>query len=105
MPAPHVVRAAAIAVIFSALALACDDDPTSAFKGTGAIRTTVTTTGAELDPDGYSLGIDSGTSIAIGVNASRMLADLPIGEHLLWLDGLASNCQLAGPNPRRVVVS
>jgi dipeptidyl aminopeptidase/acylaminoacyl peptidase len=106
MPAPYALRVAALAGIIAAVGIACDDPSTSPLRATtGVIRTTLTTTGAEVDPDGYSLRIDSATMVPVAINASLMLNDLPIGERVLWLDGLASNCQLAGPNPRRVIVS
>ena len=107
MPATHAARLATFVGLAATLATACNDGPSGlvTLLTTGAVRATMTTTGAELDADGYTLTVDSGVALAVGVNASVTLTDLPAGEHVLWLDGLASNCQLAGPNPRHVTVA
>src|SRR5687768_13321470 len=107
MPATHAAQLAAFVGLAATLATACSDGPSGLVTAltTGAVRATMTTSGAELDPDGYTVTVDSGVTLAVGVNASVTFADLQAGEHVLWLDGLASNCQLAGPNPRHVTVA
>ena len=94
---------AALFLSVAALSLGCDD---STGPTTGAVAVSVSTTGAavDLDPDGYSLSIDGGAGQAVAVNSAVTLADLPPGNHLVRLDGLAPNCSIQGSNPRSVDV-
>lgn len=73
---------------------------------TGAIEVTVLTESAsvDVDPDGYTLSVDGGSSQAVGVNATVTIGALSTGTHLLRLDGLAVNCSVSGANPRSVDV-
>ncbi len=68
---------------------------------TGAVRVTVTTTGTELDTNGYSVSVDGGAGRDISVNGTMTLAGLSAGSHSVLLAGLASNCGIvAASNPR-----
>src|SRR5438034_10616389 len=78
------------------LAAGCNE---SNGPNTGAIRITVTTTGAELDGNGYSIALDGGAGQAIPVNDTVTLAGLSAGSHHVLLSGLAVNCAVAA-NPR-----
>ena len=82
------------------LAAGCNE---SNGPNTGAIRITVTTTGAELDGNGYSIALDGSTGQAIPVNDTITLAGLSAGSHHVLLSGLAVNCAVAA-NPRPVQV-
>jgi len=82
------------------LAAGCNE---SNGPNTGAIRITVTTTGAELDGNGYSIALDGSTGQAIPVNDTITLAGLSAGSHHVLLSGLAVNCAVAA-NPRPVEV-
>jgi WD40-like Beta Propeller Repeat len=72
-----------------------------------ALHVTTATTGISLDPDGYSLCVDPDyyygctSTVAIGVNDADTLS-LSSGTHVLDLEGVASNCTVAGDNPRGV---
>ena len=93
-----------LAVILSS---GCDSTgPTTVPTENVPIAVTVSTTGAniDLDPDGYTLSVDGGSGQAVGVNATVTIADLPTGNHLVRLDGVASNCSVAGTNPRSLDV-
>ena len=70
----------------------------------GSIQVTTATTGSSLDPDGYMVSIDAGTSQAIGSNATLALEGLAVGTHSIALSGIAANCHLDGDNPRTVEV-
>jgi hypothetical protein len=70
---------------------------------TGFVSVTTVSTGAQPDPDGYSLGLD-GTARAIGTNATLVAAQVSPGSHTLQLSGLAANCTVGGTNPRSVTV-
>lgn len=94
---PRTVNIQGGATATVAFAVACS--PT-----TGSLTVTVTTTGEELDPDGYSVLVD-GTGRSIGTNDSLVLQGLDGGTYSVRLRGEAFNCIIAGENPRAVVVT
>jgi hypothetical protein len=69
----------------------------------GAIRVSTTTTGNDVDPDGYT-AVVSGVSRAIGVNGATVYESLTTGSYTAALSGVAPNCTVAGQNPRSVAV-
>ena len=71
--------------------------------GTGSLTVTASTTGSSLDPDGYTVTIDGSFSQQIATNGSVTFTG-PSGDHSLLLSGVASNCTVAGANPRTVTV-
>jgi YVTN family beta-propeller protein len=75
---------------------ACDGntDP----DGPATLRITTSTSGEDIDPEGYSFSLDGNPLTRIGVNATITLSGLASGEHLLSVEGLAANCTLAGGN-------
>ncbi len=85
----------------TALLGACGDSTEP--PGIGSVLVAVTTTGSDLDPDGYTASID-GQSRAVLVNASATLENIPAGVHQVELSGLAANCALASPAPVEVTV-
>jgi len=103
----HVVRhdlaGTSIALVI-ALTLGCGD-PSG--PRVGAIVVSVETPGSSslLDPDGYTFSIDDGAAQVLASNASMTISDLPIGDHVVQLDGLAPNCLVAGTNRRTVQVT
>jgi hypothetical protein len=73
--------------------------------GAGTLRVTTATTGADLDPNGYTLAVDGGTTQPIGVNGTATLANMAGGSHSVTLGGLASGCTVQDANPRTVTVA
>ena len=71
--------------------------------GTGSVTVTTSTTGSNLDPDGYTITIDGSFSQPIATNGSVTFTG-PSGDHSLALSGAAANCTIGGPNPRTVTV-
>ncbi|MGH2375579.1 MAG: Ig-like domain-containing protein [bacterium] len=67
---------------------------------TGSVRVTTATTGADLDPDGYSVGVDQ----PIGINDSLTITGLSVGQRLVELGDVAPNCAVSGVNPQTVTV-
>lgn len=61
-----------------------------------ALEIRTTTTGTELDPDGYQVSIDDAAPQAIGVADSLVVDPLPAGPHTVKLSGLADNCAVPG---------
>ena len=77
--------------------------PTGPTEGTLEVITS--TTGSDLDPDGYSLTVDNNSAQPLESNASDTVASLAVGTHSVTLAGLASNCVLDGENPRTVDIA
>ncbi|HEX2249073.1 MAG TPA: hypothetical protein VHH32_01915 [Gemmatimonadales bacterium] len=73
--------------------------------GTGTIEITTSTTGSDLDPDGYSVSVDGAAGQPLGPNARLTVSNVPSGAHRVDLLGIAANCSLSVPNPRRVTVT
>jgi len=84
-----------------AFAVTCAEPPPQA----GTLRITTVTTGPDPDPDGYAFAIDGGSSQPIGVNSEATLQSVAPAGHTILLSGVASNCAVAGTNPRAVTVS
>ena len=77
-----------------------DPEPT-----TGFIQVSTTTTGAELDPDGYTASLDGNSERSIGLNGVITFTDVSTGEHQVDLSGLAANCSVSGVNPATASVA
>jgi hypothetical protein len=60
-----------------------------------------TTGGEELDPDGYTVLVDTEAPQAIGSSDRLQRNEMGPGEHSVRLEGLASNCSVA-ENPRTI---
>jgi hypothetical protein len=71
----------------------------------GSVAVTTTTTGHDLDPNGYGLSVDGGGSQSIGTDATLTVSGLTSGTHSFALSGMAANCSVTGDNPRDVTVS
>ena len=72
---------------------------------TGSVRVTTTTSGTDLDPDGYVALIAGGVqNRSIAANASVTFTGVAAGEHEITLTGVASNCTVGSPNPADVHV-
>src|SRR5437868_3253210 len=71
---------------------------------TGNLTVSTSTSGSNVDADGYSVTIDGNTSRSIGANGSVTFSGLSAGNHSVALSGVASNCSVSGSNPRTVSV-
>jgi hypothetical protein len=80
-----------------------DGDLTGPSEGT--LEVTASTTGSDLDPDGYSLTLDDHAAQRLAANGADTLASLTVGTHTVTLAGVAANCVLGGENPRAVEVA
>ncbi|MEP7226270.1 MAG: hypothetical protein ABI785_02835 [Gemmatimonadales bacterium] len=88
----------------SAVALACSGGDLSG-PTTGSLEVTTTTTGAEVDPDGYIVQVDAEDPQTIGSSSSFRSAGVTPGNHTIRLAGMGSNCALEGDNPRPVTIA
>ena len=71
----------------------------------GILQVTSTTTGTDLDADGYLVGLGQQTPVAIAVTGSHTFEQVAPGPYQVTLTGLASNCRLEGSNPGEVAVT
>ena len=71
---------------------------------TGNLTVTTSTSGSNLDTDGYTLTLDGGTTRSIGVNGSVTFSGLSAGRHTVAISGVASNCSVSGGTSRTVSV-
>jgi PKD repeat protein len=72
---------------------------------TGSLTVTTTTSGSNLDPDGYTVAVDGGTGQAIGINTSFTFNGVATGSHTVTLSGVAGNCTVSGGNSQTTTVS
>lgn len=82
---------------------ACGSDPIS--PGEGSVAVTITTTGTDQDPNGYQISVDGMASVNVPSNGTQTLTRVPAGTRTVTVSGIASNCTLAGDNPRSVTVT
>jgi PKD domain len=78
-----------------------NEAPTSS---TGNLTVSASTTGSNLDADGYTVTVDGGANQAIGTNGSVTFTGLAAGSHSVALSGMAGNCTVSGTNPQTVTV-
>ena len=89
-------------------ALGCDNPasprPSAALLPplTGNITVAATTSGSNLDPDGYTATVDLLQSRSVPANASTTFGGLLLGVHVVQLSGVASNCSLNSSNPQKI---
>jgi hypothetical protein len=72
---------------------------------TGSLTVTATTSGSDVDPDGYTVTVDAAVSGVVIGTSSVDVEGLVTGDHAVGLSGLAQNCQVEGDNPRTVTIS
>ncbi len=68
----------------------------------GSLVVTVGTTGADLDPDGYTMSVDGAAALRVAVNGQLTISGIKGGTHTALLADLAANCAAGGPNPRSI---
>ena len=73
---------------------------------TGNADVTIATTGANLDPNGYSLVVNDGTPIPIAdVNATVLVPSLAAGDNTFRLDDVAANCAVTEGAEQTITVT
>ena len=70
---------------------------------TGA-RITTTTTGLDLDLDGYRVEVDGTDQGILPSNGTRVVLRLDPGSRTITLTGLAPNCTIEGPGSHTVTI-
>lgn len=103
---PHRVKIEAVQLVLALLLVAagCDGSPPTGESGIGSLRVSVSTTGEDLDLDGYVLRVDGVDSQSVSVAGAQVFSDLAAGSHLVELSGVAENCLASNGNSRSVTV-
>jgi hypothetical protein len=68
---------------------------TSLGDTTGSVEVTVTTTGVDIDPDGYTVSLDTDQR-AVPVNGTVNFIGLLAGIYGVTISDVAANCAVAG---------
>jgi hypothetical protein len=68
----------------------------------GILLVATSTTGADPDPDGYSVAVDELPEQTVGIRDTLTVPNLEPGDHNVTLTGVTQNCTLAGAG-RRIV--
>ena len=73
---------------------------------TGDLKVTTSTTGSNLDPDGYTVSVDGGAGQPITINNTTGITftGLSAGTHTVALSGVAANCTVSGGNSQTATV-
>ena len=89
----------------AALAFGCDDviSPPSG-PTTGSLRVEVTTTGVDVDPDGYFVRLEAGLGPRVPAVGAVVISGLSPRSHSVGLEDLAANCAASGENPATATV-
>lgn len=100
----------AVAIAITAM-LACGGEPTAPIAptsptppppaaATGSVEASVTTSGANHDPNGYSITLNGTQRLSVGANGSVTFRDVPVGAAELEIAETEFNCRVIGDNPR-----
>jgi WD40 repeat protein len=71
----------------------------------GAIKVVVSTTGGDLDLDGYAITVDGVVARQVSWNRAEVVSGLDDGLHTVGLIGVANNCDATPPGPVSVSVA
>lgn len=77
--------------------LACGDS--TGPPGEGSLIVSVSTTGGDLDLDGYHLSVDGNVAVPIATNGEQTFL-VSVGSHNLEIEGVAHNCEVSGAGTR-----
>src|SRR6266513_762809 len=87
-------------------AAGCGDSTPVGIAGptTGVLQVTVSTSGADIPTNGYTVSVDSGAGQAVTANGALTISGLKVSTHSVTLYGIAANCALSGAHTRAVDV-
>lgn len=70
----------------------------------GTLAVTTSTSGDDLDEDGYTVAIDGTDRDPVGIDET-VTFEVPTGDREVELRGIADNCEVQGENPRVLPVN
>src|SRR5213082_1406911 len=97
---PRTVSLIAGLVATTSFSVSCTAPPPQ----TGNLTVSTSTSGSNVDADGYTVTVDGNASRSIGTNGSVTFTDLSAGNHTVALSGVAANCTVSGGTSRTVSV-
>jgi hypothetical protein len=101
---PQLCRAAVATTLV--LMSACGGSEGTDPSPTATLQVTVTTTGINLDPDGYTLLVQGTARGPLAtVSGAATVSDLAPGSILVGLSGVVENCAISGQNPRSITLT
>ncbi len=73
----------------------------------GSIKASNTTTGTDLDPDGYSVSVDGGSAQTMTTNGNTTFSNVAVGSRSVSLDAASvqPNCSVTSANPTSASVT
>lgn len=71
----------------------------------GTLDVATTTSGENIDSDGYTVSVDGGAAVPIPANGTLSIDGIAEGEHTIGLGNVAVNCRVAGANPVTATVA
>jgi hypothetical protein len=105
---PHACGAVVLcAVLTSFLTAGCGSDDFVSLPPPGTLLVTVTTSGSNVDPDGYQVGVTGpglNVTVSIGVDDTATFSIFEAGTYTVQLAQVAANCSV-DENPRAVVMA
>jgi TolB protein len=87
----HCLHLEKLILLPACILVACSSGDTTAPPTTGTLQFTVTTTGTDIDPDGFSISVDGGAPQPLPANGTFSWVGAG-GAHMVALTGLAFNC-------------
>ncbi len=100
MRARAVICRCTVVIAWSLLPAACGDS-TSPVSG---LEISVSTTGRNLDPSGYTLTVDQGSPMTLPPNGTATVGQLTAGNYTITISDVAENCTLEGAATRSVTI-
>ena len=97
-------RILATTAFFAWASVSCTNLETMSAPNFGYIRATVTSSGGDLDIDGYLVVVDAKDIIKIPANQTLASIDVETGPHAVTLQNVADNCAVQGENLKTVTV-
>ena len=102
-PRSQRMRTHPILLLAIGLMLAACGDPGAPSKVSTGARITTTTTGLDIDPDGYRVDVDGTNGGPLPANGT-VLTRLDPGSRTVTLTGLSPNCTIDGSGSRPVTI-
>jgi hypothetical protein len=98
------MRTHPILLLVVGLTLAACGDPGAPLEVSTGARITTTTTGLDIDPDGYRIAVDGAELQTTVPPNGILLTRLDPGSRTIALTGLTLNCAVDGPGSRTVTI-
>jgi len=92
-------------ILAALLVWSCTGDYVTGPAAKGTIIVTVSTSGSDLDPDGFTVSLDHRGARPVAANGALTFEDVPAGDHEVELGGSAANCGPEGGSLQNVLLT